>query len=88
MEPDLVNGLFEILGSMFIVLSINKLLKDKLVRGIHWGQVGFFTSWGFWNLYFYPHLDQWASFVGGIVLASVNAIYLALLIYYTNQEKK
>jgi len=87
MEPDTFNGMLEFLGSGFILMSIFKLMADKLVRGVHWGQVGFFTIWSLWNLFYYPYLGQWVSFMGGVTLVIANTVYLSLLIYYTVKEK-
>lgn len=50
MHPDLINGLFECFGGFFIFLSILKIIKEKEVKGIHWGTVSFFVSWGWWNM--------------------------------------
>lgn len=88
MSPqDLVNSLFETLGGFFVILSIVKLHKEKSVRGYHWATVFFFTAWGFWNVYYYPHLGQWLSFLGGLFIASMNAILLSQMLYYTHKEK-
>ena len=86
--PDLINAMFEMLGGAFICMSILKLAKEKKVRGIHWLHASFFTSWGWWNLYYYPYLDQWASFVGGAFLVLTNTVWLWQLIYYTRKEKQ
>jgi len=80
---DYANGLFELLGAPFIFLSVIKLYKEKSVRGISWVHAAFFASWGYWNLYYYPHLNQWMSFYGGVAIVLVNTIWLIQLIYYT-----
>ena len=82
MVPDLINGLFEISGGFFILMNVRQMWRDKMVRGVHWGPTLFFTSWGLWNLYYYPHLDQWISFAGGMFIVAVNAVWLAMMIYY------
>ena len=82
MTPDTINGLFELGGACLVGLNVWKLQRDKMVRGVHWGPVMFFTGWGLWNLYYYPHLEQWYSWVGGAVLVGVNSIWLAQMIYY------
>jgi len=86
--PDFINGSFEILGAPFIFLSIIKLYKDKEVRGVSWAGVCFFTLWGFWNLYYFSHLGQYVSFVGGILIVSVNFIWLGQIVYYLYKERK
>lgn len=85
---DLVNGTYEMLGAPFIVLSILNLYKEKLVKGVDWRAVAFFSTWSVWNLYYYPHLDQWASFFGGILIAIANAVWLAMMIYYIRKDKR
>ena len=84
--PDLINGCFELFGAPFILLSVIKLHKHKVVRGVSWLHAGFFAIWGMWNLYYYPYLNQWASFVGGIAIAITNTIWVCQLIYYKRKE--
>lgn len=86
MTPDMINGLFEASGCVFIALSILKLRKEKLVRGVSWVHMSFFMVWGFWNLFYYPHLDQWISFWGGVGIVTANTLYVTQLIYYTRWE--
>jgi len=84
---DAINGAFEILGALFVYLSIRQLYSDKMVRGVHWAAVAYFSTWGAWNLYYYPSLDQWASFFGAIAICSANTIYLGMIFYYLWKEK-
>lgn len=86
--PDMINGSFQMIAAPFISLSIVKLYKEKKVRGISYLHVAFFTCWGFWNLFYYPYLGQWSSFVGGIVIVMVNLIWLIQMIYYVRLERK
>jgi len=81
---DIINGGFEFGLSFFLLKSIQQVLKDKQVKGIWWPMVAFTTSWGYWNLYYYPNLDQWWSFAGGITVVTCNTIWLALLYKYRN----
>jgi hypothetical protein len=85
--PDLINGTFESCGAFFIFQSVLKLHRDKMVRGVSWLHSGFFAVWGYWNLFYYPHLEQWVSFVGGIGIVSTNTFWLCQIVYYTRQEK-
>lgn len=86
-SPDLANALFEVIGGLFILLSVRKLHRDKEVKGVHWAPVTFFTSWGVWNLYFYPAVGQWLSFWGGLSVCSVNFIWLSQILYYGYRRK-
>ncbi len=85
MTPDFINGSFEFIGSFFIFLSIRKLVRDKMVRGFHWGQLIVFTAWGVWNLYYYPYLGQWMSFAGGVAVITTNIIYLGMIAHYARR---
>lgn len=87
MNIDMVNGVFESLGAAFILLSVCKLAKEKLVRGISYWHISFFMVWGFWNLYYYPQLGQWFSVLGGALLVASNMVYVVQLIYYTYNER-
>lgn len=83
MNNDLVNGLFELGGAFLILLNVRALMRDKEIKGTHWGPVIFFTAWGFWNLWYYPSLNQWFSFAGGVAITVVNVWWLFLLWRYT-----
>ena len=79
---DLINGIFEFIGAIFVCLSIYKLNKDKEVKGVHWLPIMFFTLWGGFNVWFYPHNDLYYSFIGGLFLMIINSIWVIQLIYY------
>lgn len=79
---DLLNGCFELFGIAFIILSIMKATKNKSSAGVNWIHPAFFTAWGLWNLFYYPYLNQWLSFVGGIGIFVTNMVWVALLIKY------
>lgn len=83
---DLINAVFELGGAPIILLSICKILKDKKVKGISKYHVGFFSAWGLWNLFYYPHLEQWASFVGGLFIVLANSVWLGLMLYYLRRQ--
>lgn len=83
MSPDLINGAFEGLASLFILNHCRVLFNDKTVRGVSVLSCAFFTLWGLWNLYFYPAVGQSWSFWGGVLVVLANSVYVGLLIYYT-----
>lgn len=82
MTPDSINALFELTGALLICLNIRQLLRDRCVAGVHWAPTAFFTTWGLWNCYFYPSLDQWMSFCGGLAIVVTNAVWLGLVWRY------
>ena len=83
---DLINGLFETGGAFAILVSILKIYRNKSAQGIHWFYLAFFSSWGVWNIYYYPSLDQWFSFAAGVVLCTLNIVYLVLVIKYSRSD--
>jgi len=85
--PDLINGLFELLGAVAILGHVRRVFKDKAVAGVAIWSTVFFASWGMWNLYYYPHLEQWASLAGGIAIVLGNFLWIAGLVYYTRHPK-
>jgi hypothetical protein len=85
--PDLINGCFEFGGALFIIGHIRKLYADKLVRGVYWPATLWFASWGWWNVYYYAHLDQWLSWTGGLFIVTFNTIWTVMLVYYIQKEK-
>lgn len=80
--PDLMNAAFEAGGGVLVFANVRTLYRHKMVRGVDWRVTAFFTAWGAWNLFYYPHLDQWASFVGTAVITAANAAWLTLLCRY------
>lgn len=85
--PDVINALFESFGFFAVGASCIKVLKDKQVKGVSYATVGFFTSWGLWNLYYYPHLGQVASSVGALLTCVANGSWLVLIIKYKQETK-
>lgn len=80
--PDHINGTFEILGGYFILRHCFAVMKDKAVAGVSIISTAFFAAWGIWNLYYYPHLDQWWSFAGGLAIVASNIFWIVLLLRY------
>lgn len=83
---DLINGLYEAGGGAMNWLNVAALRKDKKVSGVRILPTFFFTSWGVWNLYYYPHLNQWFSFVGGLAICGANAVWVGLAFYYKRKN--
>jgi len=87
MMADLTNGLFEFLGSIALWLNVKRLYRDKCYSGVTTLATGFFMSWGYWNLYYYPSLNQWWSFTGGLSIVIANTVWLLLMFYYGRGRK-
>ena len=86
--PDMLNSIFEGGLSIFLAMSVYKLYKDKMVRGVYWPMVAFTMSWGYFNLWFYPAIDQWWSFFAGIAVVIANTAWLSQMLYYNWRERK
>lgn len=86
--PDMINAVFEFSAAFFTCLNIRQLWRDKEIKGFSPAAVIFFSAWGFYNCFFYPHLGQWWSFAGGIAITCVNCIYMGLIWYYLRRQKK
>lgn len=87
MSADLVNGLFEALAGLFVLNHCRVLRRDRAVAGVSIASVIFFTTWGFWNLLYYPALGQSLSFIGGIFVVAANIYYVWLLLYFSAYTK-
>lgn len=79
---DTTNGTFEFMGGVFLWINCYRLWKDKKVRGVSILVSIFWASWSVWNLYYYPHLGQWASFAGALNIAIPNALWAVMAIHY------
>jgi len=86
MSNDIMNALFEFIGGLFLWMNVITLYKDKVTRGVYYPTVIFFFLWGIWNLWYYPSLDQWWSFAGGLWLAMANLVWILLFMYYKFKE--
>lgn len=83
MTPDMINGTFELMGAVFLLLNVRQLFRDKALNGVHWLPTFFFSTWGIWNLYYYPSLGQWYSFAGGLLIVCINTFWLLQIWWYS-----
>jgi hypothetical protein len=86
-SPDFLNGLFEALGGIMHWTSVLALARDKQVKGTNVWATVFFNAWGIWNLWYYPHLGQWWSAAGGLVIVSANSVWIWLAWKYQPRLK-
>jgi hypothetical protein len=86
--PDIINGIFEQIGGILIFRNCWMLYKEKRVMGVSIFTTAFFTAWGCWNLYYYPSLNQWASFIGGLSIAVGNGLWVIMAMYYAKKNKE
>lgn len=83
---DLINALFESSAGLFLWNNVRLLYKHKKVRGVSVLSTTVFTLWGYWNLYYYPYLNQWLSFLGGILVVFANTTWVYLALRYRGQK--
>jgi hypothetical protein len=79
---DIANGAFELGTGIWVIRACACLHRDKVVKGTSYGLQFWVTSWGYYNLYFYPSLDQWFSFTGGLLVVAFNTIWLLMAFHY------
>lgn len=87
LTPDAMNAIFEFGGALAVLPSILSILKSKQSQGIAVSTALFFTSWGLWNLFYYPFLDQPLSTLGAMVLSAVNIVWLFLILKYKGNSR-
>lgn len=83
---DLANACFEGYGAFCAWKNVKALHAAKKFQGVSIDAFAFFAIWGYWNCFYYPHLDQWFSFAAGLVLAGMNTAWVALALYYTRNQ--
>lgn len=87
MSADIVNALFEVFGAVFLSFNIVRLYKDKVLTGVSVVPTTFYTTWGLWNIYFYPATGNYLSGIAGVLVVVVNATWLGMALYYSRGKK-
>ncbi len=80
--PDLVNAVFELGGACLLVLNVQRIWQDRRLSGVRLAPTVWFNVWGGWNLYYYLHIGQVASWVAGMSVFVVNSAWVALAVYF------
>jgi hypothetical protein len=88
MFNDYGNTLFEAIGSIMAWLNVKALYKDNEIKGVYWPIYIFYSVWGYWNLYYYPSVNCWGSFVAGIILALGNTAWVVVAVRLYLKNKK
>lgn len=86
--PDLINGLFQVAGAVIQWGNVVRIRRHKSVKGFDPKTIAFFSIYGLWCLYFFQGLNQWMSFIGGLMIVAVNIIWLTHVFYYWMKERK
>lgn len=69
---DAINACFEGLGAVLVWRNVQKLRRDREVRGVDWRVQAFWALWGVWNIQYYMNVGHPFSAVAGAVLACGN----------------
>jgi len=82
-RADRINATLEYFGVLFAAWNCFILVRDSgQVMGVSIASTVFFTVWGVWNLWYYPHLGQTASGIAAIGLVIANGVWLSLYVLY------
>jgi len=87
MTSDIINGGYKFLLGFFIFLNCVQLWKDKTVKGVRISPFICFALGSLWDLYYYPHLNQWVSLMGACHIVVWNIIWVILALYYTRRNR-
>jgi uncharacterized protein with PQ loop repeat len=83
---DFINSIYEVLGGIFVFHNCYKLYKEKDIKGISIPATIFFTSWSYWNIYYYYGLNQKMSLLASFLIATANSIWLILAFFIKNKK--
>jgi hypothetical protein len=85
---DFINSFgFELVSCIFLSLNIIALYRDKVVKGLSLLSAGFYATWACWNVFYYFHLDQPASFWVAIPVAVLTTWWIVLAWWYRHTNK-
>lgn len=86
MTQDMINAAFEFIGAWMTLRNVLQVRRDKGYAGIYLPAILFFSTWGIWNLYFYPLLGQWLSFIGASCLVAANLAWVMVMLHYGRKQ--
>jgi len=77
-SADIINALFQGVAAVGTLRNYFSLRKDLDVKGTYWPLYLVFLSWGIWDLFYYPILNQWWSFTLNVITIIGNLLWLKL----------
>ena len=80
---DSVNAGFELSCAILLWINVRTLYKDKQIKGIALSPNFLYLAAGVWDLYYYPFLGQWMSFVACLVYTAGFGLWLGMAVWYT-----
>jgi len=85
MNSDLANGLVELAAVGFILLSVRRVLRDRLAAGISAATVLYFCCRAAWGLYFFLTNNLPWTACAALLSLCVNFLYLVLILHYSQK---
>jgi hypothetical protein len=79
---DSVNAGFELACAILLWLNVRTLYRDKQIKGIALSPNFLYLGAGLWDLYYYPFLNQWISFVACLVYTTGFSLWLGMAVWY------
>jgi hypothetical protein len=80
--PDAINGAVEFAGSLAAWANVWTLWRDRGYAGISVCGMALIASRSLWRGYFYLHLGQPMSVLGGCSNALAYVLFVILLVYF------
>lgn len=69
-------------------MNVRQLYRDKAIAGVRIPVTLWFTTWGFWNIWYYDFVGSRLSHVAAMLAFAMNFTWAAMAIYYTRKNKK
>lgn len=82
LKYDQINAGLEMGGAFLRTLDCIQLFRAKRFVGGYLGTAMYFLSWGIFNTFYYPSLNQSWSFWAAIALAGMNGLWFVMAIHY------
>ena len=84
--PDAINGAVEFAGSLAAWANVVTLYRDRGYAGISVCVMGLFAARSLWRGWFYLHLHQPMSTLGGCSNACAYCVFVGLMVYFGKRK--
>lgn len=81
-QRDLINASFELVAGVALWMHVPRVMRDKIVRGVHPLPTLLFAVWALWNVYYYHSLGQPLSSAAAVMPLVANTTWLVLYLWY------
>jgi Flp pilus assembly protein TadB len=87
-HADILNALFEGIGSIIIWRNVVALRRDHVVSGVDWKVTAFYSLWGLSNMVYYGVLQQPWSLLACSGIALGNTTWVILYLRNRNDKQR